>query len=165
MSDREQSKTGIRLIALMLIIGGTVGVVISLWLGGRVAREAPGYAPWVLLLLAVFVLVVWTGVALWQGKRWAFIWATILFAAQLPVFVVPALIYQFYTGVYFAILFDRARDAKFNFQFMFGTSLQLHFASSLDHAVLGLNIVPIFVLIYLYSARWPASERADAAMA
>lgn len=165
MSDREQSKTGIRLIALLLIVGGAMGVAVALLVTGQVLSKAPGYSALALLLIAVFLGNFWTGLALWQGKRWAFIWATILFAAQLPVIVAPALIYQFYTGVYFAILFDRARDAKFNFQFMFGTSLQLHFASSLDHVVLGLNIVPIFVLIYLCSARWPARERAEAATA
>lgn len=140
-------------------------MAVALLVAGQVLPKAPGYAALALLLIAVFLGSFWTGLALWQGKRWAFIWATILFIAQLPVVVAPQLIYQFYTGANVAILFDRARDARFNFQFMFGTSLQLHFATGVDHVVLGLNIVPIFVLIYLCNAHWPARERAEAATA
>jgi hypothetical protein len=161
VSARNQSDSGVKLIAIMLIVGGAVGTVISLWGVGQFVRQAFVLIPWMLIIGAIFAWSAWIGVRLWQGMRPAYIWATILLIAQLPVVTAAGFVYHFYTGLNLAVILDLAQQSKFDFKFTLGALLQVGPSSGVEDIALGLNLVPLLALLYLWNVRWPSRRAAQ----
>jgi len=87
-----------RLVALLLILGGAIGVGLTIWLDVnlvmssqiRIFSSATAIAG---VFILIFGWCVWTGVDLWRGRRQALKFAMILFAMQIPVITVPGFSY------------------------------------------------------------------------
>lgn len=151
MSKKDGSPgVGVKLVASLLMFGGIFGVVVGL------------YQEWQLLttvgvrlaaLTGLFVLLlgscVWVGFELWHGEPWAFKWAKIIFAAQVPIFSVSGFAFDgFFTGlrVYLAI-----SERPPNLRFGFNLSSGIHFVlgPQVDYWLFGINLVAVIALIHL----------------
>jgi ABC-type xylose transport system permease subunit len=83
-------KTGVKLIALLLIIGGILGAAVGFWSELQFLRQVPARLT---ALKGLFVMLfgwcAWTGFDLWKDKPKAFTSAKIIFLAQIVNFTVP----------------------------------------------------------------------------
>ena len=153
--DKLRVTAGIRLISVLLIVGGIVGIVVVVILDTRLLTSGSGrfFSPGVAiggLFIVLFGWAVWTGIDLWRGRRQAVTWAIILFAMQVPSLTIPGFSYEFYTGIVIQVLFG---SSGLNFAFNFGSSFDFHILGSLPGFVFGINLVAIAILIYLVRAR------------
>jgi hypothetical protein len=139
--------TGTRLVAVLLIIGGSVGAAISLW------AEARAYAPadlrFVAAAMVLFGCSVWVGVRLWQGRPNSYRWAQALFLLQIPNITVPGFSYQFYLGLTLVLSFSREAASKLNLDFEIASGLTFKISSEIENLVVGINLVALGILIYL----------------
>jgi hypothetical protein len=156
-----QVKAGMKVVALMLMVPGVFGVGLGLWTLGQTLRES-GLIVVPVLIFAVYGWSAWTGVGLWRQERWAFVWATILLIAQMPMVIVPGFVYRFYLGLNFTLVLQQ--DRTLDFKCAAGAWLQLFDPSGEGFGV-GLNIVPIVILLYLLNAHWPSTEETRSASA
>jgi hypothetical protein len=118
---------GTSLLALMLGLGGLVGVGICLWTYIQIFVQFGMKFPSTAALFGVFIVVfgwsIWVGVELWQDKPKAYAWAKILFLLQIPTVSVPHFAYQFYTPLMLGLEFNRDND-KIGFDFQIASSIQ-----------------------------------------
>lgn len=153
--------SGIRVISVLLIVGGIVGIVVVLVMDTRLLTSGRLLSPGVVIdgifNLAVggaFIVLlgwaIWTGIELWRGRRRALTWAIILFAMQVPSLTIPRFSYEFYTGIVMQVLVG---SSGANFAFNFGSSFDFHILGSFTGFVFGLNLAAIAILIYLVRAR------------
>src|SRR5215510_9955776 len=103
-SDSVRHRSGgnwIKLLSLMLIVGGIYGVIFAIWFVVQTLRQGNAIVPagFGLLFIAVFVWSALKGRDLWKGRPAGYKWAKILFAVQIPLISVPGLSYWFYTGL------------------------------------------------------------------
>ena len=157
-----------RIVALLLILGGALGVGLTIWLDVnllmssqiRIFSSATAIAG---VFILIFGWCVWTGVDLWRGRRQALKLAMILFAIQIPVITVPGFSYGLQVGllVRLAIL----RGGEFSGGFEFGSGFNFYISSDVQGFALGVNLVALFVLIYLIRVARELAEETKAAAA
>ena len=150
--DRFAVSKPMRVVALLLILGGAFGVGLTIWLDVnlvmssrmRIFSSATAIAGVFILL---FGWCVWTGVDLWRGRRQALKFAMILFAMQVPVITVPGFSYALQAGLLFRI--SILRGGEFDTGFEFGSGFSFYISSNVQDLAIGVNLVALFVLIYL----------------
>ncbi len=140
--------TGIRLVAVLLIVGGIAGVAISLW------AEALAYNPAHLVFVAAAIILfgwsVWVGVRLWQGKPNSYKWAQALFILQIPNISVAGFSYQFYLGLMLGLSFSKEATSKLNLEFELASRLNFQISPEIENLILGVNLAALAILIYLF---------------
>jgi hypothetical protein len=168
--DRFAVTKPMRIVALLLILGGAFGVGLTIWLDAnllassqlRILSPAVAVAG---VFICLFGWCVWTGIDLWRGRRQALKFAMILFALQIPMLAVPGFSYHFYTGfmLRIAILTGGEIDAGFK---LGSSGFNLYIGSDVQGLAIGVNLVALFLLIYLIRvARELADEKKAAAAA
>ena len=108
------------------------------------------YGVLVAALLGLFVWSVIAGIRLWRGEPKGWKWATILFALQIPIFTVPGLSYEFYTGLSLKVV---GGDTTGNLGLNFGAYADFHLSTQVDGLIYGVNVVALIALIYLLMNR------------
>lgn len=167
-NNRFTVTNGMRIVGLLLIGGGAYGAFLTI----RGYADLLTTSQAVLFsadtaIAGVFVLIfgwcVWTGVDLWRGRRQALKFALVLFALQIPALTVPGFTYHFHTGLQLRIGVLSGGEVSVGFKL--GSGLTLEIASDVQGLAIGVNLVALFVLIYLIRvARELAQEtRATAA--
>ena len=139
---------GVRFFALLLIIGGVLGMGLSIYMAYTYLQQHWIY---LLLVLGLFVVFGWsalTGVRLWRDQPRGWKWAKILYAAQIPVLTVPGLDYEYYTGIAIKLLGGEADNV---FEFGLGASATLYLDTGVTGLVYGVNLFAVIALIYLLS--------------
>ncbi len=166
MSEDEQVpvSTGIKLISLLLMVGGVVGGGLTFWLemnsvsSGQIRFFSP--AAGVLgAFIVLFGWAAWTGRNLWLGKRSALTQAKILFGIQVPLFQVPGFAYEFHTGL--TVPIKIAGGLHFSVGFNFGSSFSFYISSQTQDFAFGLNLVALFVIVYLVRISRPLTPAQD----
>jgi hypothetical protein len=148
MSKNEKGGAGkdVKFIAFLMIVGGVVGIGLSIWMALQTSGQQPAFAFYALVFSAVFGWATWKGVSLWRGKPDGYKWAKILFAAQIPTLSVPYFSYEFYTGLSIRLMFG---DVTSNIGFNIGSSIEFYVSPAIQNTVFGVNIVAIVILAYL----------------
>jgi hypothetical protein len=136
-----------KLISLLLILGGAAGAGLAFWTEGRVTSSSD--LAFTALAVSIFAWSVWVGFDLWQGKPRGFTGAKVLFALQIPSFAFHGFSYQFYVGSILALTFRQAAESKLGLEFELGSALKVQFSSEMENLFLGVNLLAIFLLIYL----------------
>jgi heme A synthase len=150
---RRRAERNRKLVALLLIVGGTVGMLIALWAELQFLEKqfSTYYRTAALMGLYAFIfgLCTWTGFDLWREKPHAFKWAQILLVAQIPSIAFPGFAYTFYTG--FALYFPLSMLASFRFQL--GAVITIDISPEIEGFVFSLNLVAIAALYLLGKSR------------
>ena len=152
MNKQLRNSKVIKAIALLLMIGGLVGLVIVVFIDARyLLRPDASFFSFSVAIAGIFILLygwaIWTGIDLWRGRPQALTWALVLFAIQIPTVTVPGFTYEFHTGFIVRILFNAA--GRLGFDFNLGSSFMFYISSSIQGIVLGINLVAMLAFIYL----------------
>ncbi len=130
----------VRVFALLLIVGGLIGV-------GSSAVLAYRFAPlhWLIAVdsaafVAVFACSSAVGLRLWRGDPGGAKWAIALYALQIPVLEIHGFKYDYFTGV--AMLMLHNRDGS-PVALDFGADMALMFDGGSGGFVVGVNIIAI----------------------
>jgi hypothetical protein len=150
-------KFGIRILALLLLVGGVLGVAIALYMGYGMLQQHWIYG----LLLALFALLfgysAFIGFRLWQGHPAGWKRALLLFSTQVPVFTFPGVTYEWYTGLAFKIM---GGNVEKNTVLELGSSVNFYLDTRITDVAYGVNVVAVAALIFLVAARSnPAFQR------
>ena len=163
-SEAFLSSKGMKVISLLLMLGGIFGVGIAVLIDGRylMSPGAKFFSPSV-AIAGVFILLfgwaVLTGIDLWLGRSEALTWARILFAIQIPTIAVPGFSYEFHIG--FILRFIVRSGFRIGFDFNLGSSFNFYISPSIQQFALGINVFAVGVLIYLLRAARPAAVKPD----
>jgi hypothetical protein len=154
---------GVKSVALLLMLGGIFGVVVGLY---QELQALTNFGIRAATMTGIFVLLfgwcVWVGFELWHGEPWTYRWAKIIFAAQIPIIVVPGFAFDgFFTGlrIYF-IISDRAPNIRWGFNL--SSSIHFLFSSQVDYWLFGINFLAVIALFYLIratSAKEPVKDK------
>src|SRR4029077_20383200 len=92
------AKAWIRIIAVLEIIGGIVGIILTAW---QIAVSPINIFTIIfgLVILGIYVLSLIAGVALWQCRPFGRTASIIVQAIQLPKIISPAIIFTFSFGL------------------------------------------------------------------
>jgi hypothetical protein len=156
-------QSAVRLPALLLILGGTFGIGLFLWLGYQSELSDWQFAALIALGIGIFVWSSIVGIRLWRGREGALTWARILYALQIPIFTINGAEYEYFTGFSTPLLHGPGGT---NFTLSFGASMSLAFnpnANSTSYVVGG-NLVAVVALFVLFLRTWPNNSlKSDAA--
>lgn len=138
-----------RVLALLLVVGGVVGMGAGLMFAWYKLPENALY----LLLAVPFVLLfgsaILTGIRLWQDTAWGRKWAIILFASQVPVLSFPGLVFLWYTGLQVAPVVQVTATFEFGMLLELGASGQFFVGGAENPVVLGVNVFALAALVFL----------------
>lgn len=148
---------GARLIAVMLLAGGLLGLLGSAlpvyhsFQQYRVTAAISG-----ILSTAWFAWCLPAGAALWRTTPTGFRWARLLFAMQVPVFSIARISYEFST--FFSLRFLIGNTTS-HIGGNLGSSSNLHWLPQSVGFLFGINVVAVVVLLYLMRSSVPARRR------
>ena len=146
-----KSSAAIKLVALLLMVGGIVGVVFAVsYLNGR--DRSPMLFAEELITILVFGWSALKGRDLWNGKPAGYKWARILVVTQIPVIGAPGFSYWFYTGLSCRLYFQTkatAGSAIVASQFNLGSSVSLLIGQPTEVVSVGINLVAVAALVCL----------------
>jgi len=157
-----------RIVALLLILGGALGVGLTIWLDVNLLMSSQiRIFSLATAIAGVFILIfgwcVWTGVDLWRGRRQALKFAMILFAMQIPVILLPGFSYHLHTGL--MVLIAIVAGGQVSADFQFGSSFNFFISPEVHGLTIGVNLVALFMLIYLIRVARELAEETKAAAA
>jgi uncharacterized membrane protein YiaA len=157
ISAAASTPAAVRVLAVLLIAGGIVGIGLSLWIT-YVGLQNPGYLILALVFGALFVFTTWQGIGLWKDRPEGYRWARILFAAQVPAFSLGGLTYGFYTLLGFNLQIGSAVPA---IDFNLGSAANAMYTPDAGPAFVGVNLVALAAFLYLlFFTRSGASQTA-----
>lgn len=145
-------------LAVVLVVGGVVGVGLAIWMGVQFIPAHWVYSLFVAAFLVLFVGSGIAGVLLWRGKANGRKWSTILFAMQIPVLTVPGMSYEIYTGLSIKAF---GGDPGPSFAFNLGANANFYLDTNIASTIYGVNIFALGAFIYLLRA-WRGGMRAAA---
>ena len=146
-SSALQSGVPLKLISLLLIVGGAAGVGIALW--AEAGAASISHLAFIAFVVLVFMWSVWVGIDLWKGRPRGYTGSKVLFALQIPSITFPGFAYQFYIGSVLGLSFSNAAETKLNLDFQLGSAINLQLSSEIGSLIFGVNLVAVVVLIYL----------------
>jgi len=155
-NDKLQPTIGVRIVAVLMMVGGIVGVIgaIRLVLYWAARDES---LPFVVHCCSIplFAWTAFVGWNLWRGQTRFLRWAAILFGLQVIVFGVGGFAYEFSTGL-------SARIAVGGFMVPmpppshnlsiganFGSSLNLNLTRDDSRWMVGINVVALIIWLYV----------------
>ncbi len=151
---------GVKLIALLLIVGGGTGATFTLVAESQILVKAGiQFAALYGLFAFVFGWSAWTGYGLWKGGAWAFRNAKFIFAAQIPIFAVPGFSFDgFSTGlrVFFIV---RGQLPVFRFGLDISPTLRFATSQEIGYWAVGINFLAVVALVYLVHASRPVEVK------
>jgi hypothetical protein len=149
LTNLKSASTAVRVLAVMLIIGGLLGTGLAVWVGYLFAIKDWSIGGLDLLAFSLLPLSAVAGFWLWRDGRPARICARVLFALQIPVLEFHGLSYEYYTGIAAPL---RHGPGGTNFTMSIGGSATMGFDPNPVGYVIGANLVAVAALIILMYA-------------
>jgi hypothetical protein len=149
-AGRKSASAGDRLLALMLMLGGVVGIGLSVFMGVKYLQVHWLYSILVAAFLLLFAWSALAGFRLWRGERRGWKWATILFAMQIPILTVPGLSYEYYTGMSFKVAGGHVDKPV---TFALGSNANFYLDTRITDLVYGVNLFALAATCYLITRR------------
>jgi hypothetical protein len=148
--NQTSPNAGERTLALLLMVGGVLGVGISIFTAPPFLRMHWIYGVLIAGALFVFVWSALTGYRLWRGQVRGWKWATILFALQIPILTVPGFSYEYYTGIALQIMGGHVDKT---FTLSLGSNANLYLDTRIVDLRYGVNVFAIGATIFLLLRR------------
>jgi hypothetical protein len=150
--ERFPVSRGMKLVSLLLAIGGLVGVAITFWLymNSITNDQIRLFSPTTGIFGAFMVLfgwAAWTGRELWLRKKQALTMAKVLFGLQIPFIQIPGFAYEFHTG--FTVPIRIASGMHVGAGFQFGSSFTFYLSSQIRNFGIGANLAALLIFVYL----------------
>ena len=142
---------GERGLACLLLVGGALGIGLSLYMATLVLRSSLIASLIALPLVLLFVGSMFAGLHLWRGRTSGRKWATILFAMQIPILTVPGFSYEYYTGLSVKVIGGHV-DRPVAFSLGSNGNLQVLDPRVTDSAF-GVNLLGLAATAYLVARR------------
>jgi len=142
----ERSSKSAKALAVLLVLGGVVGIGVALLAGYQLAQAHWAYGLLMALLVALFAWSAVTGVRLWRGDPRGWKWAVILFAAQIPVLTIPGFTYEYFTGLAVKVL---GGDVDGALTFGIGAGANVFVGGAAPGLAYGVNLVAVAALAWL----------------
>lgn len=139
-----------RVLALLLMVGGLLGVGLSVVTLARFLRMHWVYG---VVFGAILVLFAWTALAgfrLWRGEPRGWKSATVLFAMQVPILTVPGLSYEYYTGLALRLVGGHVDKGL---TLSLGSNGNFYLDTRIHDWVYGINLVGLAATVYLLTRR------------
>jgi hypothetical protein len=143
-------KIGIRILVALLLIGGVLGIVLTLYMGYGMLQQHWIYGLVFALFALLFAYSTFVGFQLWQGHPLGRKRAMILFATQVPVFTLPGVTYEWYTGLAFKIMGGHIEKSTV---LGLGSSINFYLDTRITDIAYGVNVVALVALLFLVVAR------------
>jgi hypothetical protein len=143
-------KTLTRFLAVLLAVGGVIGIAIALFMGFTFVKQHWIYIVIVAAFAALFAYSTLVGYRLWKGDPVARKRALLLFASQVPVFTLPGVTYEWYTGLAFKIMGGQVEKTTV---LSLGSSINLYLDTRITDVAYGVNIVALLAVGCLLAAR------------
>lgn len=146
MEQRKISSVGLKIISSFLIVGGVIGIALSIFGTAFIFSKSVLYALHSIFIfggVAFFALC--QGVKIWQGKPESLKWGAILFAMQIFSFAYAGVSYTFHTLFKLALVIN---SSGATISTRFGTDFNAYFESQ-ELNYIGINIFAIFAFIYI----------------
>jgi len=157
--EKKTQDRGVKFLAFLLVVGGVLGVGISVYMAYTFVQQHWIYLVLVATFVALFVWTALTGIRLWRNDPRGWKWGKILFAAQIPVLTVPGFSYEYYSGIAIKVLGGQV-DSHFNMAL--GANANFYLDTRITGLVYGINLFATLALIYLLTKSRPNSVRPDA---
>lgn len=144
------TKYGARVIALILLAGGLLGLLgsaLSVYHSFPQHRTAAGVSG--VISTALFAWCIPIGVALWRTTPSEFKWAKLLFVMQVPVFTIARFSYEFSTFFSFRFMIGNTTHSIGG---NIGSSSNLNWLPQSVGFLFGVNIAAALILPYLIRA-------------
>jgi len=148
--SRDSVNVWDRFLAVLLMLGGILGIGLSVYMGMRMLRIHWVYGVLVAAFLLVFVWSGLSGLRLWRGERRGWKWATILFALQIPILTLPGLSYEYYTGIAIPVMGGHV-DKWLTFSV--GAEANFYLDTRITDWVYGVNVFALAATVYLLTRR------------
>ncbi|HUF71540.1 MAG TPA: hypothetical protein VMR74_01445 [Gammaproteobacteria bacterium] len=146
MGEERSGSKSAKALAVLLMLGGVVGIGIALFAGYQLAQAHWAYGLLMALLLALFAWSALTGVRLWRDDPRGWKWAIILFAAQIPVLAIPGLTYEYFTGIAVKVL---GGGVEGPLSFGIGAGANIFVGGAAPELAYGVNLVAVAALAWL----------------
>jgi hypothetical protein len=157
--EKTAIRYGARFVSFLLIAGGILGILASVQMTVHFAHENRLYRVVVALIsIPIFAWCVVKGIDLWRGKPSGYRWAKLLFILQIPAVCVSRLTYEFSTGMSARIMFGHSNR---QFGADIGSSLNLLISPEPLGWMLGVNILAVLVVIYLFMVTRHSNRATD----
>ena len=156
MKNGKNADLNRKSVAVLLVVGGIVGVMLSLWAEQRFLSLSVGNrmgAAMMGLYAFIFGASAWTGIDLWRKKPSAFTLAQVLLVAQIPTVGFPGFAYYFYTGLALYLSFSTRSDVANGLDFQLGSAFRLQLSWKTEGFAWGINLVAILALYLLGKSR------------
>ena len=138
------------IIALLQILGGVAGAVMTAMILPRIAAQshlsAVQLLPW---FAPPFVLSLAAGTLLWRGGDLGEILSLVNLALQIPVLGTPFLSYFFNAGLALRVWISSDGPGAFVF---LGSQFHIDFAPQASGVLIGVNVVAVILLVLLIRA-------------
>jgi hypothetical protein len=154
------SKTWVRIISVLEIVGGVVGIGFMSWV-----LLATPFNAWALIIapipISIYILSLVAGVALWRGNSFGRKASIVVQAIQLPKIISPLVIFMFSFGFDLWVQFLLARGfSNLGFEFRFLAFNQLFFDVQDAPFGLGVSITACIFLAMLLRHKPGRAEEA-----
>lgn len=147
----------IRVIAAYEMIGGAIGVALTIFLTVAYFALVPSMAIIGFIFLLLFLLSCYAGYLLWKDEPNGFNFSLIIQALQIFQFKIPGILaYSFVAGIKLPLIFEfDILNAKSSFETSIGFTSSFNFTIGPEDKVFlfGLNVVAVAALLYLFNAR------------
>ena len=149
LSSREQTAvpSWCRFCAILLAVGALTLLILVVLL----VVQSPQAALSGLMMAVMAIGLAFLARGLWSAQGWAWPWAILVFAMQVPVLLIDNLVYYFVTGFGFFIAY--ATGGEIHLLLKFGGLFQLILGNPVPEKSVGLNVVAIVCLVGLLRAR------------
>ena len=150
MTSKKYHNFGIKLIALVEIIGGLVGIGVTLFYGLQSELN-------ILLMvinivfIGLYVYSLLAGIWLWRQQHKGLINSIILQSLQIPVIAIPYFTYEFFSGLSFklGIEFGTTMNIALNYAFELGSRWGFTLLPGASNIGLNINVIALLFLMSL----------------
>lgn len=144
-----------RIFALILLLGGVVGLLFLLLALPGIASQGIGSAVFSLVFALPYALAAWVGLELFRNTDRGWRLAPLCYALQIPVVITPPLVYLWFTGVTIAVHAGRdpTGDLIMNAAPGIGANLQVAIGGGGSAFSVGVNLFALIAVIVLVRQR------------
>jgi len=147
MNTLKQIKNKVMILGWYQLIGGILGITLSIDLLFNILSQGPDGSIILMLLINIpFVLSIYAGYACIKDQTNRFLISKINQAFQVVSFSIAGAAYTYYSGVFFSIGIDTTLNSTYDFRLGL-SAFNFEFNSGSDNYMVYVNLVAFYILL------------------